>query len=290
MAQYSIITRKVFGDEEMLPRIDLIRAEENSWLLMNNKDHISDFIKKNGFWGQTEATIAKVFLANRQNTNTLDVGANLGGFTLPIAKYVSQWNGAVFAFEPQRIVFQQLCANIFINSLDNVHTFNIALGDQICDLKIPELDLWKSQNIGGFSIDKEIRDRISVEASEGKTFPNKESESVFSVAQKTLDSLSIEFEINLLKVDVEGFELEFFTGALETIEKNNFPPIIFEVWNEKIWYKKKAERTKNILAKLGYEFFEFGREILAQHPSHAIQCIIERDGGNVSLKIEDKSP
>ena len=45
----------------MLPRVDLIRAEENSWLLMNNLDHISDFIRKNGYWGRTEATIGKVF-------------------------------------------------------------------------------------------------------------------------------------------------------------------------------------------------------------------------------------
>ena len=37
----------------MLPRVDLIRAEETSWLLMNNKDHISEFIRKNGFWGHT---------------------------------------------------------------------------------------------------------------------------------------------------------------------------------------------------------------------------------------------
>ena len=52
----------------MLPRVDLIRAEENSWLLLNNQDHITDYIRKNGFWGHTESTIAKVFLANRMNT------------------------------------------------------------------------------------------------------------------------------------------------------------------------------------------------------------------------------
>ena len=45
----------------MLPRVDLIRAEENSWLLLNNQDLISDFIRKNGFWGNTESTIGKVW-------------------------------------------------------------------------------------------------------------------------------------------------------------------------------------------------------------------------------------
>ena len=84
----------------MLPQVDLIRADENSWLLMNNQDHISDFIKNNGFWGRTESTIAKVFLANRMNTNTLDVGANIGGFTIPIAEFVASSNGKVYSYEP----------------------------------------------------------------------------------------------------------------------------------------------------------------------------------------------
>lgn len=82
----------------MLPRVDLVRAKENNWLLMNNRDHISEFIRKNGFWGHNEATIGKVFLANRQNTNTLDIGANIGGFSLPIAKFASAYNGRVFSF------------------------------------------------------------------------------------------------------------------------------------------------------------------------------------------------
>ena len=70
-----------------------------------------------------------------------------------IAKYISNTNGKVYAFEPQRIVFQQFCANVFLNRLDNVHAYNIALGDTVCKIQIPELDFWKSQNIGGFSVD-----------------------------------------------------------------------------------------------------------------------------------------
>jgi len=45
----------------MLPRVDLIRAEENSWLLLNNNDHISDFIRKNGFWGKMNQPLQRFF-------------------------------------------------------------------------------------------------------------------------------------------------------------------------------------------------------------------------------------
>ena len=84
---------------------------------------------------------------------------------------------------------------------------------------------------------------------------------------------------------MEGFELEFFVGASETIRKNNFPPIIFELWSGKSWYEEKAEKTKSILIDFGYSFLEFGREILAQHPNHDVKCVVDRNGENVNLRI-----
>jgi hypothetical protein len=47
----------------MLPRVDLIRAKESNWLLMNSPDHISEIIRKHGVWGQTESIICKTFLS-----------------------------------------------------------------------------------------------------------------------------------------------------------------------------------------------------------------------------------
>ena len=272
----------------MLPRVDLIRADQNSWLLLNNSDHISDFIRKNGYWGLTEFTIAKVFIEDQENVNVVDVGANLGGFTIPTAKLISNKNGLVHAFEPQRIVFQQLCANIFLNRLDNVHCYNFALGSRIGKIKIPELDFWKSKNVGGFSVDTTIRENIKEEALSGKTFLNTETDTIFSVEQKTLDALKFDFDITIIKVDVEGYELEFFKGSFKTVKSSNFPPIIFELWEEKKWYANKAKKTKKILSDWGYEFNHFGREILAQHPAHQRQCQIIQNGNNYELKIVTK--
>ena len=49
----------------MLPRVDLVRADENDWLLLNSPDYITNFIRKRGFWGINEATIGNVFVAPR---------------------------------------------------------------------------------------------------------------------------------------------------------------------------------------------------------------------------------
>jgi hypothetical protein len=70
-----------------------------------------------------------------------------------------------------------------------------------------------------------------------------------------------------------------------TIKKNNFPPIIFELWGGRDWYAEKAEQTKNILTNWGYQFEVFGREILAQHPKYRIKCKVSRDGKNINLSL-----
>ena len=269
----------------MLPRVDLIRGEEHAWLLLNNNDHITEFIKKHDYWGRTESSIAKAFLTNRENTHVLDVGANLGGFSLPIGQFINKLGGKVYSFEPQRIVFQQLCANIFINRLDNVHTHNLALGDQDCEIAIPELNMWESQNVGGFSISQEIRQNLASEAGANHSFSNSETDNIFTISQKKLDSMYFDFTIDLIKVDIEGYEYEFFLGAQDTIIRSNYPPIIFELWEGKIWYEEKAQRTKQILTDLGYGFLQFGREILAQNPKHAVQCSAKREGNNVTLSL-----
>ena len=59
-----------------------------------------------------------------EGTDVIDIGANNGNFTIEFAELVGD-NGKVYAFEPQRIIFQQLCGNVFLNGLDNVYTYNV---------------------------------------------------------------------------------------------------------------------------------------------------------------------
>lgn len=50
----------------------------------------------------------------------LEVGANCGAHTLPMAQALAQQGSTLMAFEPQPIVFQQMCANLALNSISNV--------------------------------------------------------------------------------------------------------------------------------------------------------------------------
>lgn len=261
----------------MLPDIDLIRGRDNnSYLLMKNPDHISDFIRKNGFWGDFEQSVCKKVIEKFVAPMAIiDAGANLGGFSIPVARALAATGGLVHSFEPQRVVFQQLNANIFINRIDNVITYPMALGNVSKNIEIPELDFTKSQNAGGFSLNQEYRSELDAEACSGRNFKNYIKEKNVSIRQIRLDELDIK-SIGFIKADVEGMELEFFEGAQKSMENSEFPPILFEVWEGKSWYDTKAYLTKEFLINLGYEIHQFGRELLALHPMSPLYFKVRR--------------
>jgi FkbM family methyltransferase len=145
----------------------------------------------------------------------LDIGANLGTFCIPLAKKVSKHT--YHAFEPQRIIHYQLCANTFINGLDNIHCHNFGLSDKEERMVLTMPDYANEGNIGAFSMDKEVRKNDY----ECKTEGVKEPLVVF-----TLDS-GAHKNVRLIKIDVEGHELEVIKGGIKTIKANNYPPIIF---------------------------------------------------------------
>jgi len=70
----------------------------------------------------------------------------------------------------------------------------------------------------------------------------------------TLDSFQLK-NINFIKIDVEGREENVLRGAVDTIRRNDHPPILFESWPER--YMDAAAREKrtslfSFLDSIGY--------------------------------------
>ena len=71
---------------------------------------------------------------------------------IPIARHIER--GKLFCFEPQRVIFQTLCANISLNSLTNVYAYQEGVGDENAWLEIPSSDYETEWNYSSFSLDK----------------------------------------------------------------------------------------------------------------------------------------
>lgn len=153
-------------------------------------------LQKYGEFSAGEADLFRQIV--RPGSLVVEVGANIGAHTVELSKLAGA-NGAVFAFEPQRIVFQTLCGNLALNQCANVYAQQAALGAENGTLFVPPVDPMSTANFGGVSM---------VGITQGEAVP------VF-----TLDSLALP-SCHILKVDVEGMEVEVLRGADRTIREH----------------------------------------------------------------------
>ena len=239
----------------MIPNCELVKVDGTQFLVFKGQDLISNHLKKELYENDIHQLALKI-LMDKPDGLVLDIGANLGTFCVPLARKIPQLK--FHAFEPQRIIYYQLCANTIINSLGNVYTYEAGLSNQEADIELEVPDYATEGNIGAFSIDEEVRKNEY----ECQTKGSKEK-----MILMTLDSVGFE-NVRLLKIDVEGHELEVLKGGIETIKANNYPPIIFEAWTWKPWYQEKRKAVFDYLEGHGYKIEQLGENNLAQHPKH----------------------
>lgn len=179
----------------------------------------------------------------------------MGSFTIPLAFYNPQYT--FMCFEPQRTVYYQLCGNIALNKLNNVLAHNLALGIKRDEILIDMPDYDNETNIGAFSLDNEVREHEDYLC---KTKGVKQK-----VQMLTLDRFVFDENIILIKIDVEGMELDVLRGGLDVLKRNKYPPILFESWKSKAWFQSRRQELFDFLEDLGYQIQSFGEDNLAIH-------------------------
>jgi len=194
----------------MLPETDIVRGIHADFLCFKTNDFISNHIREKGIWGEAELNLALLFSDGMEKPLILDIGANLGAFSIPVAKILSSADATVYAFEAQRIVFQQLCANAILNRLGNVVACHAAVGSSAGIARIPKVDCENTLNIGAVSLLPEIQ-KVSQVA-----YSDTEHEEIRMIS---IDSLGLEGRCTCVKIDVEGFESEVISGMLGFLEK-----------------------------------------------------------------------
>jgi FkbM family methyltransferase len=231
-----------------LPEIHLATDGDLNYALFKHNDIVSNGVRSGGYEKELQS-ISSELLGDFIDGVVVDIGANLGSYTVPLAKQHPHLQFE--AFETQRIIYYQLCANTFLNRLSNVYAHNVGLSNEqrITSYVLPNYA--EETNIGAFSIDFDTRLKDYEVKSEGVT------ERMIIIP---LDSMQYE-KVRLIKIDVEGHELQVLQGAEHTLRENNYPPIIFEAWTWKFPEKRKA--LFNHLEGLGYTITEIGQNNLA---------------------------
>jgi FkbM family methyltransferase len=127
----------------------------------------------------------------------IEVGANMGIHTIPMAQQLVKEDRILFAFEPQPVIFQQLCANLALNGLMNVRALPYACGSENGAVMFEVPDYRSTGNFGGTAMTQ------AASVSEKREI----------VQCVRLDAIVSDGDVGLLKIDVEGFELEVLKGS-----------------------------------------------------------------------------
>lgn len=161
---------------------------------------------------------------------TVDIGAHIGLYTVPYARKAKH----VHAFECSPKSFNYLCTNIALNDLHyKVSKYNVALG------ATTETGTYYIQDPGDGG-------------GNGLYVEGETTVATLQVPVRTLDSFELD-NIGIIKIDVEGYELQVLQGAVKTLVRNNFPPILFESWRPETPAKEQLRRELfAFISSLGY--------------------------------------
>lgn len=177
-----------------------------------------------------------IFHLVENGDNILDIGANIGWYSINFAKRFPQCS--IFAFEPIPKTYAYLQENIELNSVSNINTFNHGFSDEA-----KELVFYYYPAGSGNASSARLADAPGMEEIRCSVLP--------------LDDFVASRDINVdfIKCDVEGAEFLVFKGGLKTLGKHR--PIVFtemlRKWSAKFDYH--PNEIIKLFSELGYRCF-----------------------------------
>ena len=165
---------------------------------MDFSEEIARLLLLHGAYEASE--IATVVALAQPGSTTIDVGANVGMYTVALATRIGS-TGKVLAFEPVPRTSRRLRANIELNGLENVEVFEAAAGEcpGVADLQLANDSAYAS--MAGVKQGRAIGQHLSVRVTS--------LDEVWNGRQRP--------GVSFCKIDVEGAELSVLAGAEEML-------------------------------------------------------------------------
>jgi FkbM family methyltransferase len=203
----------------------------HGWILANPNDfYLGRAVLEYGEYGELESEFLLNALSIRPG-KIIEIGANSGTHTVALAKAAAARQQELIAFEPQPFIFQNLCANLALNGITNAIAWPWACGAEPGTVYFPTPVYSEQGNFGGISMQER--------AMFGAT----------AVPCVRLDDVVNAGPVGLIKIDVEGYELQVLQGAVNTI--SNSRPVLY-VENDRV------EKSKDLIEWLwshNYQLF-----------------------------------
>lgn len=191
------------------------------------------------FFSCTDRSLEKLISESKPGFCVFDVGANIGFASLRLAERVGP-SGTVIAFEPFPFTFAKLQRNLSLNPKLPVKPHPVALGSAIGEAKLAVV---KADNLG--------RNKI-------QPLPNGDG---VHVNLTTVDEFCAKHhiaQVDLLKLDVEGYEMQVLLGARQLITRCK-PGLLVEIGDENLRAQGSSPaELVEFLHKSGYTVTDAG--------------------------------
>lgn len=237
---------------------DVVQVE-NHQIFLDPKDSL--YLSINPAWDKHVVEFVKKEV--KKEDTVLDIGANIGYFTLLFARLVGE-HGKVFAFEPHPVNFGLLKKNICINNYSNVILNQKAATNKT---GVVELFLHRKSH-GGHSLYKGRYTNTSTK-----------------VEAIRLDDYFKNYDgkIDFIKMDIEGSEGEAFLGMLSLLKKNDHIKIVTEFAPFMLRASSvQPEEYLRLLVEQGFKLFAINEQTAVAEPITIDELIPKcRDNGSL---------
>ncbi|NKB31884.1 MAG: FkbM family methyltransferase [Pseudomonadales bacterium] len=140
----------------------------------------------------------------------VDIGANIGQHSLFMSNYADR----VFAFEPFSAVSSKLKRHISLNTIDNIQLEETALSDQSEALEF-YAPTGRNQGIGSFDASTATKGNVA-------------TSNLNLIRGDEFFSDQTQYSLDLIKIDVEGFEKKVIAGLQNTLRSQR-PVVVCEI-------------------------------------------------------------
>ncbi|RZJ53063.1 MAG: FkbM family methyltransferase [Flavobacterium sp.] len=227
---------------------DIIITIKNRLLIKipNLIEPVGSHLFINGEYEVDEIEFIKNEIRQKKLKTFLDIGANIGLFSLSVAKEFGELK--IFSIEASPRVYRYLIDNIELNSILNITTLQLGLSNN------------DNQEINFYSDETKFGT-----GSFAPVFTTKAEKVKCAKLDTLILNTLIKEQIDIIKIDVEGFELQVFQGGKHLLEKENAPIILFEFVD---WAEKNAGNltgsAQEYLISLEYQLYQLNNRKLVR--------------------------